>query len=228
MFLLQFLIIVLAFYPVLYICIIYRMSPSHKSNYILVILVVLVYTNINSFLVSHHISFSSIEHYYQRVLVLLSIFLFIPNERRISEGCYESTQQMPAAECLLMDHSKGQTQRQFLSQKRSWCCPPHSLTCLVFIWQTDESVSPFSKGLYVIRGKDSAKEKKNLQFYKTGADEMPRWFTSKVLAIFKRQLRNPAVLWTWEAGSSTCTNSARHMSKSEIIWLMLAESLRVQ
>ena len=26
---------------------------------------------------------------------------------------------------------------------------------------TDESVSPFSKGLYVIRGKDSAKEKKS-------------------------------------------------------------------
>ena len=126
-----------------------------------------------------------------------------------------------------MDHSKGQTQRQFLLRKRNWCCPPHSLTCLVFIWQTDESVSPFSKGLYVIRGKDSAKEK-NLQFYKSGADEMPRWFTSKVLAIFKRQLRNPAVLWTWEAGSSTCTNSARHMSKSEIIRLMLAESLRVQ
>ena len=63
-----------------------------------------------------------------------------------------------------MDHSKGQTQRQFLSQKRSWCCPPHSLTCLVFIWQTDESVSPFSKGLYVIRGKDSAKEKKICSF----------------------------------------------------------------
>lgn len=46
-------------------------------------------------------------------------------------------------------------------------CPPHSLTCLVFIWQINRWVSfSFSKELYMIRIRNSAK--KNLpQFYKS-------------------------------------------------------------
>lgn len=43
---------------------------------------------------------------------------------------------------------------------------------------------------------------------------MPQWFISMVLAICKLLFVVP---WTWEASSRTCTDSACHMSKSEII-----------
>lgn len=61
-----------------------------------------------------------------------------------------------------MDHSKGQTQRQFRRREVDVVLRIHWLVW--FSWQTDESVSPFSKGLSTWLGAKTQQRKKICSF----------------------------------------------------------------
>lgn len=146
----------------------------------------------------------------------------------ISKGCYESTWQLPTAECLQMDHREWQTQRQVSLWKRNWCCLPHSLTCLVFIWRINRWVSfSFSKGLYMIRVRNSAK--KNLPWLYNG--ELMRCHSDSSSRCWLFSNNCWETLLFPELGRLVLAHAQILLAiwaKVRSYGLMLAESLRVQ